>query len=102
MPTDLKVTYTRIVASLCPHKKEIHRVRVTAGVYRLEYTGVTTTQAASISTTKCLINSILSTPNPKFMSADIKDYYYGTVLTILKYTRMSLKDIPDEIIRKYN
>ena len=49
--TDRKVTYARIVANLRPHKKVIHRVRVTVGGDKLEYTGVTSTQIASIITT---------------------------------------------------
>ena len=47
---------------------------------KLDYTGFTATQTASLTTTKCLINSTLSTDKAKFMSIDIKDYYYGTIL----------------------
>ena len=35
------------------------------------------------------------------MSADIKEYYYGTTLDTFKYTRMALKDIPEDIIEQY-
>ena len=74
VPRHKKVTYARLVAELGPHKKEVHRVRVTVGGDRLDYTGITATQTASLITTKCLINSTLSTDSAKFMSVDIKDY----------------------------
>ena len=102
IPDGRKVTYARLVASLRPHKKEVHRVRVTVGGDRLEYNGITSTQTASINTTKCLVNSTLSTREAKFMSADIKEYYYGTRLKIFEYMRMALKDIPEEIIEQYD
>ena len=89
------MTYPRLVASLQPHKKEVNRVRVTVGGDRLEFVGNTSTQTASINTTKCLVNSTLSTRGAKFMSADIGRYYYGTTLEIFKYMRMALKDIPE-------
>ena len=102
VPAHKKVTYARLVAELRPHKKEVHRVRVTVGGDKLEYTGITATQTASLTTTKCLINSTLSTDRAKFMSVDIKDYYYGTILSDFEYMRMALKDISDEIIVQYN
>ena len=102
VPQHKKVTYARLVAELRPHKKEVHRVRVTVGGDRLDYTGITATQTASLTTTKCLINSTLSTKNAKFMSVDIKDYYYGTIMTEFEYMRMALRDIPNEIIQQYN
>ena len=90
--------YTRLVVELRPHKKEVHQVQVTVGGNKLEYTDITATQTASLTTTKCSINSTLSTDQAKFMFVDIKDYYYGTILSDLEYMRMTLKDIPDKII----
>ena len=98
VPSDRRVSYVRLVASMRPNKAEIHRVRVTAGGDRLPYPGVTSTDTASLTTTKCLLNSVISTPNAKFMTADIKDFYYGTPLPRFEYVRMALADIPSEII----
>jgi hypothetical protein len=36
------------------------------------------------------------------MTADIEDYYYGTVMPEFEYMRMSLKDIPEEIVTQYD
>ena len=101
VPQGKKVTYARIVAALRPHKKMKHRVQVTVSRDKLEYTGNASTQKASLTTTKCLLNSTLSTDGAKFMTADIKDYYYGTKMPIFEYMHMSLKDKPDEIIAQY-
>ena len=68
----------------------------------MDYTGITATQTASLTTTKFLINSTLLTDRAKFMSVDIKDYYYGTILANCEYMQMTLKDIPEEIIVQYN
>ena len=84
-----------------PNKAETHRVHVTAGGDRLIYPGVTSTDTASLTTTKCHFNSVISTPHAKFMTADIKDFYYGSPLDQLEYVRMALADIPPEIITQY-
>ena len=36
------------------------------------------------------------------MTADIEDFYYGTPLSRFEYVRMSLADIPEEIVGQYN
>ena len=80
VPTDRKVVYARIITSLRPRQKKIQRMQVAVSGDKLEYTGVTITQTSSITTTTCLINITLFTPNTKFMLADIKDCYYGIAL----------------------
>ena len=98
VPQGKKVTYPRIAASLRPHKMVKYRVRVTVGGDKLEYTGNASTQTASLTTTKCLTNSTLSTKNARFMSANVEDYYYGTEIPTFEYMCIPLRDIPDEII----
>ena len=39
--------------------------------------------------------------NAKFISVNIKDYYYGTVMKGFEYMQMALCDIPDEIVEQY-
>ena len=72
VPADRKVTYARMVATILPHKNKVNRVRVTFGGDVLDYPGATTTKCASLTTTKCLLNSTISTPNARFMTLDIK------------------------------
>ena len=102
IPQGRKVTYLRLVSTIRPNKAEQNRVRITVGGDRLEYVGSTTTRMASLTTTKCLLNSVLSTPNARFMDADIANFYYRTPLDIYEYAQMPLKLIPQEIIHEYN
>ena len=52
VPTERKVTYTGIVATICPNKTEVNRVHVTVGGDVLDYLGATTTNCISLTTTK--------------------------------------------------
>jgi hypothetical protein len=102
VPKDRKVTYGRLVSSIRPTKAEIHRVRVTVGGDKLDYAGVTSTQCASLTTTKCHLNSTISTPDAKYMVLDIKDFYYGTPMERYEYMKLPLTLIPQEVIDQYN
>ena len=68
----------------------------------LDFPGATTTHCASLTTTKCLLNSTISTPGARFMNLDIKDIYYGTAMARYEYMKLALACIPDEIIEQYS
>jgi hypothetical protein len=102
VPAGRQVTYGRLVSSIRPTKDEVHRVRVTVGGDRLDFPGLTTTQCASLTTTKCLLNSTVSTPGAKFMVLDIKNFYYGTPMERYEYMKLPLTLIPAEVISHYN
>jgi hypothetical protein len=61
VPKGKRVTYARTVVAVRPEKAEANRVRITVGGNLLTYLGETLTEAASIETTKLLINSFLHT-----------------------------------------
>ena len=69
-----------MVASIRPTKAEVNRVCVNVGGDCLDFPGATTTHCASLTTTKCLLNSTIYTPGAHFMTLDIKDFYYGTAM----------------------
>ena len=48
-------------------------------------------------TVKILLNSIVSTPNAKFMSIDIKDFHLNTPMPRYVYMRLKLSNLPDGI-----
>ena len=50
-------------------------------------------------TVKLLLNIIVSTPNAKFMSIDIKDFYLNTPMPRYEYMRLKLGNLPDGVIR---
>ena len=72
------------------------------GGNHLDFLGATTTQCASLTTTKCLLNSTISTPGARFMNLDIRDFYYGTAMARYEYTKLALACIHDKIIDQYN
>ena len=67
-------------STIRPTKAKVNRVRVTVGGDRLDSPGATTTHFASLTTTKCLLNSTISTTGAQFMTLGIKDFYYGTAM----------------------
>ena len=102
IPANRKVTYARMVVNICPHKTEVNRARITVGSNILDHPGTTTTNCASLPTTKCLLSSTISTPDARFMTIDIKDFYYGSPMARYNYMKLALDFFPDEIIEQYD
>ncbi len=59
------------------------------------------TPTVDILTIKLLFNSIISTPNAKFMTINIKDFYLMMPMDLYEYFRMKLELFPQDIINKY-
>ena len=51
---------------------------------------------------KLLFNSVIPTKDARFMMMDISNFYLMNPLSIPEYIRVSIKDIPDEIICEYD
>ena len=75
IPNDRVVTYARVVVDHCPQKADPNRNQITAGGNLINYPGKLTTRTADITTSKLHWNSILSTPDAKYMCLDIKNFY---------------------------
>ena len=60
------------------------------------------TPTADLLTVKLLLNSIISTPNAKSMTLDIKDFYLMTPIKRYEYLCMKLNLFPQDIIDEYN
>jgi hypothetical protein len=56
---------------------------------------------ADLLTVKILLNSIISTPNTKFMTMDIKDFYLNTPMARYEYMQLRLSDMPKDVIAHY-
>ncbi len=95
------ITYGWIVCNYRPEKKDLHRTRITMGGNLINYPNDCGTPTADILTVKLLFNSIISTPNAKFMTINIKDFYLMTPMDLYEYFRMKLKLFPQDIINKY-
>jgi hypothetical protein len=102
VPADRKVTYARFVCTLRPQKTEVRRTRLTVGGNLIDYPGDTSAPTADITTAKCLINSVLSTPNAKMACGDIKNFYLNTPMDRPEYMRIPINLIPPEITTEYN
>ena len=98
IPKDKKSAYCKLVASIQPLKTEVNRVRVTIGGDYLDYDGFKSAIPATLSTVKIHLNSVISTPKAKYMTMDIKDFYYRTPMDKYKYGFLPLDLILDEIV----
>ena len=102
VPKGRQVTYCKQEATIRPTKAETHRVRNCAGGDRLDFPGPTSTQTASLTTIKLLLNSTISTAGARFSAFDIKNFYYGTPMSRYEYMKIHLAKIPDEVIDEYD
>ena len=100
-PKDRTVTYARICVNYRPQKEDPNQVRITVGGNLINYSGELTTRTADLTTTKIMLNSVLSTPNAKYVTADVKNFYLKTPLDRHEYMHMPIKLIPEEIIQQY-
>jgi hypothetical protein len=96
------VTYGLITTLIRSEKiEEPNRTRLVAGGDRVHYLGDAGTPTADLLTVKLLLNSIISTPNAKFMTMDIKDFYLNTPMARYEYMRLRLSDMPEYVIAHY-
>ena len=75
-----KITYPKIVCNIRSNKAETHQTVITVGGNFLEYAGTLTTPTATTTTAKCLFNSVVSTPEEKYVLAYIKTIYLNNAL----------------------
>ena len=101
VPKDKKVTYGKIVYNMKPEKEEKERTRFTVGGNLLDFTGNISSPIASVTTAKCVFNSVVSNPGARCLLADIKHFYLNNILPYPNFMRIPLKIIPQEIINTY-
>jgi hypothetical protein len=78
IPKGRKVTYGSFVVDIKDHKEEKERTRLTVGGDQIEYPGDKSTRTAGLTTSKNLINSVISTLGSKFLVIDIHIFYLNT------------------------
>jgi hypothetical protein len=97
------VTYGLITCLIRPEKiEEPNRTRLVAGSNRVHYPGNAGTPTADLLIVKLLINSTISTPNAKYMTMDIKDFYLNTPMARYEYMQLRIANMPDDVIKHYN
>jgi len=95
------ITYGQIVCAYHSTKKDPYCTRITMGGNLINYPGDCGTPTSDLLTIKLMFNSIISTPNAKFMTIDIKDFYLMTTMGRFEYFRMKLELFPEDIIEEY-
>ena len=75
IPKDNNITYANFVCSIRPQKSETHRVRMTAGGDRLNYTDYPISPTVSITDANIHFNSTISDTKrgARYMTLDIKN-----------------------------
>ena len=75
---DKKVTYTRFVCDYRPQKEEKKITTITVRGDRIYYQEEVSPKTAGLTTIKILLNSVVSSAEEKFMTADVKNLYLNT------------------------
>ena len=93
------ITYPRIVVDYTSQKEKptshTHHRRRQSNKFSV------TTETAEMTTHKLLMNSVVSTPNAKFMTADNGYFYLGTHMQRKVYIFIPPKLIPEQMIKQY-
>ncbi len=69
------ITYGRIVCNYRSEKKDPYCTRIRMGRNLINYPDDCSTPTADLLTVKIMFNSVISMPNTKFMTINIKDFY---------------------------
>ena len=70
------------------------------GVDRINYPGNVTTRGADMTTIKLLLNSVVSTPDARFITADINNFYLNTEMEKPEYMKIQINPIQQEIMEE--
>ena len=96
------VTYVKFICEEKPNKEEKYRTRLAVGGDKVNYPDDVGTPTADLLLVKTHLNSVISTPNAKYLTLDIHNFYLNTPMARYEYARVHIDDIPDEVIDEYN
>ena len=99
VPNNKMVTYPRYTAFNRPEKVDKpFRVLICAVGNLLQYDGDITTYRASMETIKAHLNSVVSTTNTRYCTADISNMHLVSDLVDSEYVKFNYSLIPQRII----
>ena len=101
-PQESKATYNQILCDIRPQRKETHRVQLTVGSKKLTYDGPVSNLTLDLTTAKINWNSILSTPDGKYLIVYANNFQLKNIMNKNEYYNIAIKLIPQEIIDKYD
>jgi hypothetical protein len=104
VPAGRKVTYAAFVCTMRPGKAELYRIRMTVGGDRLDAFQDVRSPAVGLTDAKIHFNSVISDARrgARYCTADIKDFFLMSDMSIYQYMRVHRKYIPDEVYQEYN
>jgi hypothetical protein len=83
-------------------KEDPYQIRATLRGNLIHYPKDVGTPTADLLLIKIFLNSVISTDEAKFATADLSNFYLMTPLKRPEYGRVKQMDIPDKIIDEYN
>ena len=95
------MTYARIVCNVRPQKEETNQTRLTMGGDNINTPMDCRTPTSNLLTVKILLNSIISTPDAKFLGLDLKDFYLNTPMERPEFLQMKIDTFPEDVIEHY-
>ena len=95
------VAYGRVVVYYRPENINPYRTQLTVGGYRVNYPGYCGKTTVDLLTVKLLLKIVVSTPNEKSMTIDVKYFYLNTTMARSKYMRLKLGNITEIVVQKY-
>ena len=96
IPPGRDITYASFVCDKRPLKPEPYRVRIVVGGDCLSYGEDAASPATDLLETQILINSTISDSDKgaRFLSADLKDYFLGSPISLVSLIMDSGRMIP--------
>ena len=85
-----------------PEKGDPYRTYLIVGGNLIVYLADCGTPTVDFLTVKLLLNSVISTPDAKFMTINIKDFYLNTPMDRFKYMKLKLSNPPKDFVKLYN
>jgi hypothetical protein len=95
-------TFANPVMEYCPQKDDPNQIRIKAMGNLITYNGDLSVRTADINMAKLHWNSVMSTPDAKYMCLDIKKIYHTAALEYYKYMKMPLSLFPIWIVEQYD
>jgi hypothetical protein len=96
------MTYGHITCLIRPEKiEEPNQTRLVAGGNRVHCPGNAGTPTADLLTVKLLINSTINTPNAKYMTMNVMDFYLNIPMARYEYKQQLIANMPDNVINHY-
>ena len=86
--------HSMVVCEVKPHKEDPNCTCITVAVSQICYPGDVGTPTGSLVIVKLIITSVLSRRNARFVSFDLKHFYFQTPMERSDYVRIKFSDIP--------